>query len=199
MPHFPSIQLGGMRLKSRWIAIITIGPPCVAVMWALWPSSAARINIPLADGTSFILTDTDSGKTLLYGGGRWQRFLCKITGRNLPQFVRNQPMISPAAYTNGIAFSLRRDVKGTNNLLAPWNGTGQIYLVDLSGTEIDCALRAVLFYTEMRGTNYVVAAEVLNCEAPTQTEAELHLRIRETNHVNGTVSTHDFRVKNPSR
>ncbi len=188
-----------MKLKKRWIAIIIIGALCVSViMLALWPSSGARVSVPLSDGTTLMLTDTDSGKTLLYGGGQWQRLLCKIIGKRLPHFVRNQPFISQAAYTNGIALSLSREATGTNALSTPWNGSGRLYLLDHSGTEVGCALHAVNFATEKRGTNVVVDAEEMSWEAPIQNEAELRFRIRETNRQTGAVSTHDFRVKNPA-
>ena len=188
-----------MRLKRRWIAIIVVSALCAAViLWTLWPKSNPRVTILLADETTLTLTDTDAGKNLLWGGGRWQRMLCKIIGRRLPEFIHNQPSISPAAYTNGIGLSLRRQAKDTNALSTGWNGTGRIYLLDSTGAEIDCALRGVNFITEMRGTNYIVVSEDMNWETSMRSEAELRLRIRETNSQTKVVSTQDFHVKNPA-
>src|SRR5580658_8328060 len=125
-----------MRLNKRQTGIIVFAALCLGVVILAfgWPSQPILI-VPLADGSRFVLVGTDSGRKLYYGGGPWQRLLCKALGRQLPAFVPNQPTIWPSIYTNGIALCFRREAPGRHALQTAWNGTGQLYFLDDSGME----------------------------------------------------------------
>ena len=187
-----------MRLNKRQIGIIVFGALClgVVVLAFCWPSQP-KLIVPLADGSSFVLVGTDSGRQLCYGGGRWQTLLCKALGRQLPAFVHNQPTIWPSSYTNGIALCFRREEPGRHALQTTWNGTGQLYFLDDSGMEHWVPNHCVAFVTEKRGQLDAVVEENMHWEVPMLHDPELRLRIRETNNLTGSVSTHNFRIKNP--
>jgi hypothetical protein len=189
-----------MRLKKRQIGIIVFGALWlgVVVLAFCWPSQP-RLIVPLADGSNFVLVGTDSGRQLCYGGGRWQRLLCKALGRHLPAFIDNQPEIDASCYTNGIALHFRREEPDRHVLQTPWNGTGQLYFLDDSGLEHWVQKNhCVNFVTEKRGQVDVVVEENMHWEMPIVHDPELRLRIRETNELTGSVSTHNFQIKNPA-
>jgi hypothetical protein len=163
-----------------------------------WPAQP-KLIVPLADGSNFVLVGTDSGRKLFYGGGRWQRLLCKALGRKLPAFVHNQPEIYPSIYTNGIALYFRREEPDRQSLPTPWNGTGQLYFLDDFGMEHWIQKNhCVNFVVEKRGQVDAVVEENMDWEMPLVHDPELRLRIRETNNLTGSVSTHNFRIKNPA-
>jgi hypothetical protein len=188
-----------MRLNKKQIRIIVLAALCLSliVLAFCWPSQP-KLIVSLADGSSFVLVGTDSGRQLFYGGGRWQTLLCKALRRQLPAFVHNQPIMWPSIYTNGIALCFRREEPGRHALPTAWNGTGQLYFLDGSGMEHWVPNHGVSFATEKRGQVEVVVEENMHWEVPMLRDSELRLRIRETNNLTGLVSTHNFRIKNPA-
>lgn len=160
--------------------------------------SEPKLIVPLADGSRLELIGTDFGRQLYYGGGRWQRFICKAIGYPLPSFVHNQPAIWPSIYTNGIALYFRRSYPNGIPLDTSWNGSGQFYVLDDFAGEHIIPNHAVVFRTGKRGQNEVVLDENMHWELPMSPDHELRLRIRETNDLTGLVSTHDFQIKNPA-
>jgi hypothetical protein len=187
-----------MSPKKKQIGIIVLSALCLGLVALAfcWPSQP-KLIVPLADGSRFVLVGTDSGRQLCYGGGRWQTLLCKALRHQLPAFIHNQPTILPALYTNGIALFFRREKSDKSGLPAAWNGTGQLYFLDESGTEHWAPNHGVNFETEKRGRLWVIRREGMDWELPMLHDPVLRLRIRETNNLTGAVSTHNFRIKNP--
>jgi hypothetical protein len=185
-----------MRSKKTQVGIIILGAICFGLVVLLFLRPAQpKLIVPLADGSSFTLVGTDSGSLLFYGGGRWQTLFCKALRRQLPAFIHNQPAIWASSYTNGIALHFRREKPG--GLQTAWNGTGQLYFLDDSEVEHQVRNHCVGFVTEKRGQVESVVEENMHWELPMLHDAELRLRIRETNSLTGSVSTHNFRIKNP--
>jgi hypothetical protein len=188
-----------MRLNKRQISILVFGALGLGAMILefCWPSQP-KLIVPLADGSRFVLVGNDFGRQLCYGGGRWQTLLCKALRRELPAFIHNQPTIWPSVYTNGIALWFRREESGRTALQTPWNGSGQLYLLDESGVEDRVPNHCVNFVIEKRGQADAVVEEDMYWEVPMLHDPELRLRIWETNKLTGSVSTHNFRIKNPA-
>jgi hypothetical protein len=188
-----------MRLKERQIRIIVSGMLCLSliVLAFYWPSQP-KLIVPLADGSRFVLIGTDSGRQLCYGGGHWQKLLCKALRRELPAFVHNQPTIWPACYTNGIALIFCRAEPDRASLQKSWNGSGQLYYLDESNAEHWAPYHEVRFNTETRRQGVAVVEEIIFWEMPMVHDPELRLRIRETNDLTGAVTIHNFRIKNPA-
>jgi hypothetical protein len=188
-----------MRLTKRNNGIGIFGALCLGlVVLAFCRPSPPKLIIPLADGSSFVLMGTDSGRRFAYGGARWQNLLCKALGRQLPAFIHPQPLIWTSFYTNGgIALCFRREEPARHSLQTPWNATGQLYFLDDSGMEHWVPNHGVNFATEKRGQVWVVVEENMYWELPMLHDPELRLRIRETNGSTGSVSTHNFRLKTP--
>jgi hypothetical protein len=188
-----------MRLKGKQIRILVFGAFCVGlIMLAFsWPGQP-KLVIPLADGSRFVLIGTDSGRQLCYGGGRWQKFICKSLGHKLPAFVHEQPTIYPAFYTNSIALLFCRQEPDKASLQTPWNGRGQLYYLDESNAEQWAPHHEVRFNTETRRQGVAVVEETIFWEIPMLYDPELRLRIRETNDLTGAVTIHNFRIKNPA-
>jgi hypothetical protein len=190
---------GLMRPHKKQITVIVFGALCLGliVLAYRWPSRPNLI-VPLADGSRFVLVGIDSGRQLCYGGGRWQRVLCKALGRELPAFVHDQPVIWPAFYTNGIGLLFCRAEPDKASLQRPWNGSGQLCFLDESNVEHWAPSHCVNFQIETRGQLTAVVGENIYWEIPMSHDPELRLRIRETNDLTGTVTVHNFRVKNPA-
>jgi hypothetical protein len=187
-----------MRLNTQQTGIIALGALCIGVaVFAFCRPSQPKLIVPLADGSSFVLIGTDSGRELCYGGGRWQTLLCKALRRQLPAFVHNQPKIWSSSYSNGIALLFRREEPGRRALQTGWNGTGQLYFLDDRGMEHLVINHSVGFETEKRGQVEMIVEENMHWELPMLHDPDLRLRIRETNNLTGSVSTHDFQIKNP--
>ncbi|HEV7927999.1 MAG TPA: hypothetical protein VGR14_21795 [Verrucomicrobiae bacterium] len=188
-----------MRLIKKPARIIFLGLLCLGlvVLAFCWPSQP-KLIIPLADGSRLVLVGTDSGQQLYYGGGRWQRLLCKLVRHQLPAFLHGQPTMWPAFYTNGIALHFRREEQGGQAFRTAWNGTGRLYFLDASGMEHEVPNHEVNFEEKQPGQVQTVVAENMYLELPMLRDPELRLRIRETNDSKGSVSTHNFQIKNPA-
>ncbi len=187
-----------MTPNKRQISVIILGAICAgAIVIAFSSPSRPKLAVPLADGPSFVLVGTDHGRQLFYGGGPWQTLLCKALRRQLPAFIHNQPAIWPSSYTNGIALWFRREEPGRRALQTTWNGTGQLYFLDDSDMEHLVPNHCVSFVTEKHGQVEAVVEENMQWEVPMLRAPELRFRIRETNEWTGSVSTHNFQLKNP--
>ncbi|HEY3853135.1 MAG TPA: hypothetical protein VGO67_01935 [Verrucomicrobiae bacterium] len=192
-----------MAVDRKPIRKIVIGAAVCLILLVFYQSARLKaalpkLTIPLADGSRFILEGNGFGRQLYYGGGSWQRFICKITKHQLPGWIPNQPYIVSAAYTNGIALFFRREMTDKSAIQTPWNGSGQLYFLDQSGVEHWVPNHRVGFTTEIRQQGEIVVAEDMNWELPLLPAPTLSLRIRETNQLSGVVSVHDFQIKNPS-
>lgn len=188
-----------MRRNENMIRIIVLGAICLGLLALAfhWPAQPNLI-VPLADGSRFVLVGTDSGRQLCYGGGLWQRLLCKALQHELPAFVHNQPVIWPAFYTNSIALLFCREEPDRTALQTTWNGSGQLYYLDESNAEHWAPHHEVRFSTETRRQGVAVVEEDVFWEIPMLHDPELRLRIRETNGLTGAVTVHNFRIKNPA-
>jgi hypothetical protein len=177
-----------MRLTKKHVRIIVSGAICLGliVLAFHWPSQP-KLIVPLADGSRFVLASTDSGRRLCYGGGLWQRLVCKGLGRELPAFVHGQPVIWPATYPKGIGLYFCRTEPDGGSLKSAWNGSGQLYYLDESNLEHWVPYHSVNFDTMPRGPGMSVVAEQISFEMPMRYDAELRLRIRETNDSTGAV------------
>jgi hypothetical protein len=188
-----------MRPNQKLIRILFLGALVLGliVLAFHWPSQPQLI-VPLADGSRFILGGTDCGPRLFYGGGRWQRIVCKALGHELPAFIHNQPQIWPATYTNGIGLLFCRKDPGKASLASAWNGSGQLYYLDETNAEHGASTHCVNFVTDTRGGAAAVVEEDIYWEIPMLRDAELRMRIRETNDLSGAVTVHNFHIKNPA-
>jgi hypothetical protein len=185
-----------LRSKTARVAILAMLCIGLLILALCWPVSRVTV-ISLPDGSTLTLASTDSGSKLCYGGGSWQRLVCKAAGRRLPPSIHNQPAMWSSIFTNGIALFFRRQMPG-GNLPGGWKGTNQLYYLDDSGVERAALNHCVNFQTEKRGQAYVVTAEETHWELPMLHKRELHLRIRETYSSTGSISTHDFEIENPA-
>jgi hypothetical protein len=187
------MKLNGKRSAIVLFALLALG----LIAFLFCRPAQPKLIVPLADGSRFVLEGTDVGRRIVYGGGSWQRVICKTIRHPLPSFVHYQPTIWPSFYTNGVGLSFRREWPDKSALATAWNGDGQLYFLDSSGAEHQAPFHAINFQTETRKGQSTVVAEDIYWELPISPEPELRLRMRETNSLTGAVSTHDFSIKNP--
>jgi len=190
-----------MRANAKRIVVLVICVICLALLIAaIRKPDPPTVIVPLADGTRFVLTATDSGRTFCFGGKPLQRMLSKLLGRDLPGFIHWRPFVIRSFYTNGIGLFLSRSRSFGDRLLTNWNGSGQLYYRDASGVERSAIERLVNFEVMDTGGAYGAAqSEQIAWELPLLHDPQLRLCLYETNRATGLVSQHDFELQNPAR
>src|ERR1700677_1095462 len=124
-----------LQKKQRRIKVLLGALGLCLVFVVCYRRPQPQVVIPLADGSTFALAGTDVGQCLCYGGWLWQRLLCKALKHQLPGYIPYPPIVYPSFYTNGIALLFRRTERDNTPLQTAWNGSGQLFFLDESGTE----------------------------------------------------------------
>jgi hypothetical protein len=176
------------------LPLVAVGLGFVLIFFHKSAPPQPPVIVPLSDGSALVLSGTDTGPWLAYGGHPWPKFLCKALKRQLPGFIRYQPLLYPSFYTNGVALLLSRRRPDRTAVATAWNGTGQLYFLDDAGLEQLARYHGVNFNVEPWG----VAEEQIAWEIPILRARQLNLLFRETNQLTGAISTHHFQINNPA-